>query len=249
MNVVKTDWDYTELAPYYNKRPGYCGEAIDRMCKIAGVGRGAQVCDVGAGTGHLTKALLDQGFFVAAVEPNDAMRKIGISVTAGRSVSWVVGTGEYTKQPSGSFDLVTFGSSFSTMNRSLALKETARILKPRGWFACMWNHRDLTDRLQNQIEEFIKTSLPGYTYGIRREDQSDVILNSGLFSASQHIESSFVVTITGEDYVNAWRSHATLQRQAGLAFSDIIKGIQRITSPHAILHVPYSTRLWISQLK
>ena len=36
------------------------------------------ICDVGAGVGHLTKALLKRGHILTAVEPNDAMRSNGI---------------------------------------------------------------------------------------------------------------------------------------------------------------------------
>ena len=34
---MKTEWDYTELAAAYLKRPDYAGEAIDKMMEIAGV--------------------------------------------------------------------------------------------------------------------------------------------------------------------------------------------------------------------
>ena len=44
---------------------------------------------------------------------------------------------ENTGQSSGRFGLVTFGSSFNVCDREKALEETARILKPGGWFACV----------------------------------------------------------------------------------------------------------------
>lgn len=34
---MKTEWDYTELAEAYLKRPDYAVEAIDRMLEIANV--------------------------------------------------------------------------------------------------------------------------------------------------------------------------------------------------------------------
>lgn len=56
--------------------------------------------------------------------------------------------------------MVTFGNSFNVCNRKEALKETARILKPKGWFAYMWNHRDLNYLTQASIENFIKNKIP-----------------------------------------------------------------------------------------
>ena len=78
---MKTEWDYTELAQAYLKRPDYAQEAIDKMLATAGVKPGDRVCDVGAGAAHLTLKLAEYGLKVCAVEPNDAMRANGIRRT------------------------------------------------------------------------------------------------------------------------------------------------------------------------
>lgn len=154
---MKTEWDYTELAEAYLKRPDYAQEAIDRMLEVAGVKKGDNVCDVGAGAAHLTLKLAEYGLHVCAVEPNDAMRANGIRRTSDfKTVQWFEGVGEHTGMEEHKFDLVTFGSSFNVCNRQEALEEARRILKDRGWFACMWNHRDLDDPLQKEIEQILK---------------------------------------------------------------------------------------------
>lgn len=247
---MKTQWDYTHLAAHYLKRPDYAAAAIDQVFAIAGVGPGNRACDVGAGSGHLTKELLRRGLIVTAVEPNAEMRKVGEAVTADSAVTWCEGTGEATGQADRAFELVTFGSSFNTTDRAKALQETARILKPRGWFACLWNHRDLNDPLQKEVEDYIKSCLPGYGYGTRREDQTSVINASGLFQRPHPTEASYVATLSAGDYVEAWRSHATLATQAGPAFVGIIAGIEQIVRRQgAKLRVGYTTRLWAAQLR
>src|SRR5262245_19694796 len=135
---MKTEWDYTDLAKAYLERPDYADCALDAMLKAAGLGVGAYACDVGAGVAHLTRKLEDRGLRVVAIEPNDAMRRLGSTRT--RAALWCEGTGEETRQPDATFDLVTFGSSFNVTDRARALAETARIARQRGWFACMWNH-------------------------------------------------------------------------------------------------------------
>ena len=35
-----------------------------------------------------------------------------------------------------------------------------RILRHRGWFACVWNHRDLEDPLQAEVETLIRARIP-----------------------------------------------------------------------------------------
>ncbi|RMD85332.1 MAG: methyltransferase domain-containing protein, partial [Candidatus Dadabacteria bacterium] len=135
---MKTTWDYTELAPHYLNRPDYAEDAIDELVKISGVSSGDKVCDIGAGSAHLTRMLAARGLEVTAIEPNDAMREVGISTTKDLpNVTWVEATAENTTMPDREFHLVTFGSSFNVTDRLKALKETKRILKPGGWFACM----------------------------------------------------------------------------------------------------------------
>jgi len=245
---MKSDWDYTELARHYLKRPDYATDAIDRLCALATLRTGSRACDVGAGSAHLTKLLLDRGMEVVAVEPNDAMRAVGESVTAGRRVTWVVGSAEETRQPDSFFDLVSFGSSFNTTDRSRALRETARILRPGGWFACLWNHRDLSDPLQRRVEEIIQTLVPNYSYGTRREDQTETIRGSGLFHEPEYIEASYVATLEKVDYVEAWRSHATLAQQAGDRFKEVVDAIEAELGTGGMeIRVGYTTRLWAAR--
>ncbi len=246
---MKTEWDYTSLAAAYLKRPDYADAAIDAMLARAGVGAGARACDVGAGVAHLTRMLEHRGLHVVAVEPNDAMR--GFGKTRTRGAAWFEGTGEATGQPSSAFDLVTFGSSFNVTDRQKALAETARIARPRGWFACMWNHRDLDDPLQAELEAAIAARVDGYSYGTRREDQTCEIEKSHLFGEVTRLEGSVVHAQSKVECLEAWRSHATLQRQAGDKFTAVIEEIAAVLARHPspTVLIPYTTRIWLAQLK
>lgn len=249
---MKTEWDYTALADAYLKRPDYADAAIDAMLSIAGVKAGRDVCDVGAGVAHLTLMLASRQLNVVAVEPNDAMRANGLQRTEKfANVRWHEGTGEVTGQASGAFDMVTFGSSFNVCDRQLALRETARILRPRGWFACMWNHRQLEDPVQAKIESIIKAHVSNYDYGSRREDQTAVIDASGLFGPVVHLDSRVMHEQSINECVEAWRSHATLERQAGERFADVVAAIEEYL--HGLgqpaIRIPYSTNIWLAQLR
>ena len=246
------EWDYSDLAAAYGKRPDYADAGIDRMLAGAGLEAGAVACDIGAGVGHLTVKLFDRGLSVAAVEPNEAMRERGRARTAGwPGVGWSAGTGEATGQGDRTFDIVTFGSSFNVTDRPRALVESARILRPGGWFACMWNHRDLDDSIQSAIEHTIRERLPEYDYGSRREDQSTVIAESELFETAERIEAPVRHTQSIADCVEAWRSHATLQRQAAERFGAIVGAIEATlaaTGEREIV-IPYTTRIWLARLR
>jgi ubiquinone/menaquinone biosynthesis C-methylase UbiE len=249
-SLPRVRWDYTEHASHYDKRADYSSDVIKDLLKVIGCAPSRPVADIGAGTGKLTKELLKHGLTVSSVEPNDAMRTIGIRNTKGKSVSWSVGTGESTGLPTSSVYAAFFGSSFNVVDQRLALSEVSRILVPSGWFACMWNHRDLDDPIQHRIESIIKSSITTYSYGLRREDPTSVINISGDFFAAKSIEGKFVWEMSKSDVIVAWKSHATLKRQAAsdLAFDSIIEDIANYldTLPEMI-EVPYTTRMYFAQ--
>lgn len=248
---MKTEWDYTTLADAYLKRPDYSDSAIDELVQLAAATSGAPVCDVGAGVAHLTLMLAARGCKVSAVEPNDAMRANGMARTRSLpNVHWHEGTGERTGQPAAAFRLVTFGSSFNVTDRAQALEETARILTPGGWFACMWNHRDLDDPIQRRIEQIIHERVPGYGYGTRREDQTQVIEATRRFGPVHKLAGRVCHRQSVDECVEAWRSHATLARQAGDAFPSVVRAIESYLGALGVGHIeiPYTTNIWASRL-
>lgn len=250
MAGITVEWDYSKLAQTYANRPDYSPGGIDALIAICKAGAGERGCDIGAGSGHLTLPLLQRGLVVDAVEPNAEMRQVGMSRTASQPhVQWFEGTGEKTGRETGAYGLVTFGSSFNVVDRPAALLEAKRLLRPGGWFACMWNHRDLDDPLQAEVEGLIRSSIKSYDYGARREDQAPVIRASGLFGKPYVIEAPVVHMTKASVWVDAWRSHATLARQAGDQFSSIVDKIEQIVARYGSdkIAVPYTTRMWITQ--
>tara|TARA_B100001123_G_scaffold224562_1_gene252827 strand:+ start:324 stop:1091 length:768 start_codon:yes stop_codon:yes gene_type:complete len=250
--TIKVEWDYTSLADAYLMRPNYSDTAIDAMLKVMELEGSVKACDVGAGVAHLTLKLAAKNMIVTAIEPNDAMRENGINRTKNLDhVAWFTGTGEQTGQEAQSFDLVTFGSSFNVCDRQAALIETSRILKPKGWFACMWNHRQLDDPIQSGIEDIIKSIVPEYGYGVRREDQRKVIEQSNLFDPVVHLDAKVNHQQSVAECVEAWLSHATLQRQSGEMFGSVVDKIEEYlnTWNKEEIQIPYSTNIWLARLK
>ena len=114
----------------------------------------------------------------------------------------------------------------------------------------MWNHRDLENSLQKKIEDIITSFIPDYNYGSRREDQKSIVTQSGLFQNVKYVEGGVVHTVSKKNYIDAWRSHATLERQAGDKLGDILSkidyAINDVDNKDSIV-VPYTTRIWFAQ--
>ena len=90
--------DFSELAKQYVNRPAYNDNLLDFILKsvLPSEKSNIKIAEVGAGTGKLTRMLLDRNFNVSAVEPNDSMRSEGIKYTDKYDIEWKKGTGEKT---------------------------------------------------------------------------------------------------------------------------------------------------------
>lgn len=247
--IVEQVWDYTKHAKFYSYRPNYAPKSIDMLHTLVGGGKqDIIVADIGAGTGNLSIMLLERGCRVIAVEPNDAMREIGIERTKGKNITWVRATGLKSTLKNEEFDWVTFGSSFNVMDRNEALKEAHRLLKKNGYFSCMWNHRDLNDPYQKIAEDTIIEFVPNYTRGARREDQRPIIEScKDLFDNIIYLEEDFYFHQNIKNYINAWKSvknpYWDLETKEGNELFEKIsdKISQRLPKE---FDIKYTTRCW-----
>ena len=129
---------------YVKYRPGYPTEVITLLQTECGLIPSSIIADIGSGTGKLSELFLENGNRVIAVEPNEAMRVAGERLLKDRSnfVS-VDGKSEDTTLDAASVDFITAGQAFHWFEPKATRLEFARILKPGGWVALIWNDRKL----------------------------------------------------------------------------------------------------------
>jgi SAM-dependent methyltransferase len=125
---------------YESARPGYPDEALAVLRDEVGIGRRTKVCDVAAGTGKLTRRLVELRADVVAVEPLAAMRAELAAVLP--EVEVLDGTAEELPLGDRSVDVVTVAQAFHWFDADAALAEIARVLKRKGWLVLLWNERD-----------------------------------------------------------------------------------------------------------
>ncbi|MFE2336725.1 class I SAM-dependent methyltransferase [Streptomyces coelicoflavus] len=125
---------------YAAHRPDYPHEAIKwTLGPVSGRQR-LTVLDVGAGTGQLTSGLWASGATVIAVEPDERMRAELIRSHPDTEVHG--GTAEDIPLRDGSVDAVVAGNAFHWFDQERAFPEIARVLRPGGVFAALWNDDD-----------------------------------------------------------------------------------------------------------
>ncbi len=121
---------------YDRARPSYPEEAA---AWLTGEGR-LSVLELGAGTGLLTQILVAQGHRVVATDPSPEM----LGRLRERVVPYSVGVSgaEAIPAPDRSIDVVVCAQSFHWFDHERALPEIARVLRPGGHLALVWNQRD-----------------------------------------------------------------------------------------------------------
>jgi SAM-dependent methyltransferase len=143
---------------YERVRPGYPPEAVRWIAEEFDLRDGRTVLDLGAGTGKLTRALVETGAEVLAVEPGDAMRAELERVLP--EVRALRGSAESMPLPGGSVDAITVGQAFHWFRFDEALPELHRVLRPGGGVALIWNGRDHDSPLQGEIKDLLQPFVP-----------------------------------------------------------------------------------------
>jgi ubiquinone/menaquinone biosynthesis C-methylase UbiE len=128
---------FAAVADAYDRaRPAYPEDVVPWL-----VGREpASVVELGAGTGKLTTLLAEAGHDLLATDPLPEMlahlrRRLP-------DVRTEVAPAEEIPVPSRSVDVVVCAQSFHWFDHDRALPEIARVLRPGGRLALVWNHRD-----------------------------------------------------------------------------------------------------------
>jgi SAM-dependent methyltransferase len=145
-------------------RPGWPEELLDEVIAELGLGSQAQVLDLGAGTGKLTRVLVPRFARVVAVEPDDAMRAVLEEVVPGAEA--LAGRGESIPLAAGSVDAVFSAEAFHWFAGEESVAEIARALRRRGALVIFWNipveFADLGEEVEAVIDEaFERGVVPG----------------------------------------------------------------------------------------
>jgi ubiquinone/menaquinone biosynthesis C-methylase UbiE len=119
---------------YERGRPGWPADAIAALVERFGA---REVLDLAAGTGKLTEVLSPLAD-VVAVEPIDGMRRV-LEARLPR-VRALAGTAEAIPLPDASVDAVFVAEAFHWFDLARAPAEVARVLRPGGGLALLWNH-------------------------------------------------------------------------------------------------------------
>jgi SAM-dependent methyltransferase len=212
---------------YAAYRLPYAFEAIEWLVEVTGMDLTWVAADIASGTGHLTKLLVGRARRVYAVEPNDGMRGEAVrALSCEDAVEHVAGKAEDTTLPTSSVDLVTVGQALHWFDLDAAAREFARILRPGGWLAAVWN------RLGNDPGPDVSRLLP--SEGIRR------------------MSFAMAVAESWEQYIGGTRSAAGAPVQSDPGYAPFERAQRERFDARAVgglLAIDYSTEIAVGVLR
>jgi SAM-dependent methyltransferase len=191
---------------YDAARPSYPDAMFRDLQRLAGRPlAGADIVEVGAGTGIATREMAARGARVIAVDLGATM--LAKLRAHDRRALAVRADGEALPLAGGVADLVCYSHSWHWVRVPVAAAEAVRVLRPGGCLAVWWNDVDAEDFdwWQRQQERLEKMS-PGYRRDYRDRPYADELRWTGLFTGAVTVASRWHRTIDIDLYLTGLRS-------------------------------------------
>lgn len=130
----------SDPAGYHAARPAYPDWVFNTLHDRCGLKDGAAVFEIGPGTGTATRRMLDLGANpLVAIEPDRRLADYLRNENPDEALEVTVSTFEEAALPEAAFDLGISATAFHWLDEKAALTKIATLLRPRGWWAMVWN--------------------------------------------------------------------------------------------------------------
>lgn len=243
-----------EAEEYDAVRPRYPQQAVAGIVALA-VGGPPQIVDphivdLGAGTGILSRALLQFGARVHAVEPSTAMTQVLTSTAAPHAERLQIthASAEATGLPSGAADLVVAAQAWHWFDTEAVQTEIARLLVPGGGLALIWNYLDTADPTVHRLTRIMRagdTYRPGWRPALDAERFSPVRTTEYRWTRTLSVAEIFRYATT----LSSWLSADDAQRgRRRTNLSDYLHGELGLADDDAV-ELPQITALHSARLR
>jgi ubiquinone/menaquinone biosynthesis C-methylase UbiE len=232
---------------YDRVRPEYSAEALDLAVSRLALGPGADVLDLAAGTGKLTRPLVERFRTVVAVEPDPGMRAVLARATEAFRV--LGGRAEEIPLPDDSVDTVFVGQAFHWFDTAVALQEIARVLRPRGGLVLIWNAWTMADpRIPEAARQLIESVIErASAQPVRDRSQWQSDFDASAFEPLRKEEIPVrEIEYTGDDLVTLDLSTSPFGVLEADELADVEGELRRLVT--ATYRVPVETRLLWTRL-
>lgn len=212
---------------------------------LEGLGPASELvaADVGAGTGISARLLGDAGARVIAIEPGASMRA---AATSHPRVTWIAGRAEATGLRRTSVDLVLAAQAFHWFRADEALVEFARVLRPAGRLAIMWNRRSQHDPFTAGYRDAI-VEVGGEVQAERMPFDPGVVRQSAQFSPLERLSFANAQRLDLDGLIGRSRSASAVPKEGPAAdrLRELLEALHaRFADADGLVTLVYETELY-----
>nr|WP_294944427.1 class I SAM-dependent methyltransferase [uncultured Mucilaginibacter sp.] len=203
---------------YHAARPAYPAWVYEKLrpyCKP-----GTATFEVGAGTGLATSHLLDMGAKpLIAIEPDKRMADYLSNTLKHEALTVVALPFEDAELPQNAFDLGVCATAFHWLDEDAALQKVAKLLRPGGCWAMLWNVFGDNKRA-DPFHEATKTLLSGASspgegtgpipFGLDYQSRIAGLERAGTFDNIQHYITDWELVLNPKEVVALYGSYSNI---------------------------------------
>ena len=250
---------FDEDAELYDRaRPGYPAELFDDLSRLAGVGPGCRLLELGAGTGKATVELARRGCEIVAVELGARMARVAARHLAGfPRARVVVAAFESWPLPEQPFDMVFVATAYHWLDPAVRVAKAADALRPGGALAVVETHHVAggTGGFFVDAQECYERFDPDTPPGFRPPTPDEIAADGSEFEAGGRFGPATLHSYEWDqtystagylDLLMTYSNHRALPRASREALLDCIGHL--ITHRYGgQLTKHYLTRLWLAR--
>jgi len=238
---------------YDTYRSGYPEPLFDDLVRLSGIPEGGRILEIGPGTGQATLTLARRGFSILGIEMGASMARLcrknlrgfpNVEILNVAFEDWPGDTSATRSSrrsvdlsPSEAFDLAFSATAFHWIRPRVAFARCARVLRPGGALALVWNFLDAPDddfyhdlrALYRRIAPQVRLSKPPEQ---RIERQRRKIVSSGHFGPVTILRYPWQQEYDADRYIGLLKTmsdHAILAPQVR---RNVFRAIRKLIDAH-----------------
>jgi SAM-dependent methyltransferase len=242
---------FANRADVYDRvRPSYPRVAVATVARSFGLSDASTALDLAAGTGKLTRVVVELVGRVIAVEPSQPMlAELRAQLPRVDAIS---GTAEAIPLVRDSVDAVFVGEAFHWFDAAEACREIARVLRPGGGLALLWNRARWTEADLPWLPTFDALVKPyrqaAGPFPAERERWTVPLQETRLFAPPSSAETDNLHRLSADDFValvGSWTWIANLPDQER---ADVLAAVRDLLGDQPSVTLRYRTEIHSTHL-
>jgi cyclopropane fatty-acyl-phospholipid synthase-like methyltransferase len=251
---------FGRVAELYDRaRPSYPPEAIDGLLDFADMRAGAQVLELGAGTGKATRLLAERGLLITALEPDAAMASVARRNCAAHANVEIEQAAFEAWRPTRPVQAVVSAQAWHWIEPAARYRLAAAALADRGCLAAIWTFPEwatmpLCDALQAAYAQAAPNLAPDFPMHPASEptrlagDWTGEIERSARFTEAQILTYSWAARYSAAEYCDLLETHQDHILLAPAERSRLLSAITEVIQSAGEIEVDFVTLVCLARL-